>query len=374
MATIRNIITPDGATYSIDNVGAPTDEQVQDAVNVWLTAHPEVTTTVEDGSITLSKLASDIHDDVASIPDLMNAIATKGGLTADIKEALLACFRNVPFIKDNGCYDALEDALYPPANLYRISAVFNQGTTVIYEGASLDSLKPYLTVTAYYDDGTSGAVTTYGLTGRLSAGTSTITVVYGGKETTFTVNVTADDFGTLLYHLEDVTYDGTNYTLTNFKIWDSDKDFSIFVDIDPNGNDNNEHTVFGCNKLTSPWNGIKLATFKVGTNYLYSLRIMSSQTSTSSAADTTIPSTADSNIKFVITHESGTQIYKLYSLYNGSVSSASLVAEFLANDRPMIVGADTGGNSYARYWYGAMNTLEVYDTAWTEAEVNLKLG
>lgn len=37
--------------------GYPTDAQVQDAVRAWLTAHPEATTTVEDGSITEKKLA-----------------------------------------------------------------------------------------------------------------------------------------------------------------------------------------------------------------------------------------------------------------------------------------------------------------------------
>ena len=39
------------------DIGYPTDAQCQDAVNVWLTAHPEATTTVEDGSITEKKLA-----------------------------------------------------------------------------------------------------------------------------------------------------------------------------------------------------------------------------------------------------------------------------------------------------------------------------
>lgn len=39
--------------------GVPTDTQVQNAVNTWLTAHPEATTTVLDGSITDAKFASD---------------------------------------------------------------------------------------------------------------------------------------------------------------------------------------------------------------------------------------------------------------------------------------------------------------------------
>lgn len=41
------------------DISYPTDGQIQDAVDVWLTAHPEATTTVEDGSITEEKFSSD---------------------------------------------------------------------------------------------------------------------------------------------------------------------------------------------------------------------------------------------------------------------------------------------------------------------------
>ena len=44
------------------------EAEITTAVNAWLVAHPEATTTVQDGAITLAKLNSDIHDDVASIP------------------------------------------------------------------------------------------------------------------------------------------------------------------------------------------------------------------------------------------------------------------------------------------------------------------
>ena len=47
----------DGTTEWSD-IGQPTDEQTESAVNKWLDAHPEATTTVEDGSITTLKLAN----------------------------------------------------------------------------------------------------------------------------------------------------------------------------------------------------------------------------------------------------------------------------------------------------------------------------
>ena len=114
------------------------------------------------------------------------------GLTEAIKTALLACFEKVAWIDEDGqdYYDALYNALYPPADLVSISAVFTQGAAVIYDTDSLDTLKQYLVVTAHMSDSTTQTVTNYVLSGTLSAGTSTITVTYGGKTTTFSVTVT----------------------------------------------------------------------------------------------------------------------------------------------------------------------------------------
>ena len=113
------------------------------------------------------------------------------GVTADIKAALLQLASKVAYIDEDGqdYYDALDVALNPPANLASISAVYTQGGTV-YTTDSLDSLKTDLVVTAHYDDSSTATITSYTLSGTLSAGTSTITVSYGGKTTTFNVTVT----------------------------------------------------------------------------------------------------------------------------------------------------------------------------------------
>ena len=78
------------------------------------------------------------------------------------------------------------------AVLSDISAVYTQGNVVIYEGDSLDRLKNNLVVTANYDDGSNNVVTDYALSGNLTTGTSTITVTYQNKTTTFNVTVTAN--------------------------------------------------------------------------------------------------------------------------------------------------------------------------------------
>ena len=72
-----------------------------------------------------------------------------------------------------------------------ISAVYTQSGTV-YTHDTLDSLKADLVVTAVYSDSSTKTIPAadYTLSGTLTTGTSTITVAYGGKTTTFSVTVT----------------------------------------------------------------------------------------------------------------------------------------------------------------------------------------
>ena len=80
------------------------------------------------------------------------------------------------------------------ATLSSISAVFTQGQVVIYETTPLNDLKQYLVVTANWSDSSTSTVASsdYTLSGTLTEGTSTITVSYGGKTTTFSVTVSGE--------------------------------------------------------------------------------------------------------------------------------------------------------------------------------------
>ncbi len=117
------------------------------------------------------------------------------GLSEPIRLAILNCFQHVAWRDTHGqdYYDALYELLMNKEVL-SITAVFDQGSAVIYDTDSLDTLKQYLTVTANYDDGTSGVVTGYTLSGTLTVGTSTITATYAGKTTTFDVAVTYKEY------------------------------------------------------------------------------------------------------------------------------------------------------------------------------------
>ena len=140
---------------------------------------------------TTDGVAEDLQDIYEQLDDLKNEISGLGGLSDDVKAALMAVVNHVGWENTSGqqYIDALEAALYPPATLVSISAVYTQSGTV-YDNDTLDSLKADLVVTAHYDDSTTATVTAYTLSGTLTAGTSTITVSYGGKTTTFSVTVT----------------------------------------------------------------------------------------------------------------------------------------------------------------------------------------
>ena len=128
--------------------------------------------------------AENLNDIQDAIIALENAPAQ--GLTEDMKQALLQLARKVAYIDDQGqtYYDDLYDAFYPPKTVVLITAVFEQGSTVIYDDTALDDLKQYLTVTARYDDNTTEilADSVYSLSGTLAAGTSTVTVIYSGVQ------------------------------------------------------------------------------------------------------------------------------------------------------------------------------------------------
>ena len=110
------------------------------------------------------------------------------------KNALMALFQKVAYaVADvSSEYNELNNAIFNLDEIVGLSAVYTQGDTIIYDQGinTLAELKPNLVVKAVYGDGTEASVTTYTLSGNLTAGTSTITVEYQGFTTTFTVTVT----------------------------------------------------------------------------------------------------------------------------------------------------------------------------------------
>ena len=152
---------------------------------------------IADLEATTNDLKEDLTAVESDVTDLKDGLSSveNNVLTANIRQALLQIAEKIAYIDEDGqdYYDDLYDALYPPAppaDLVSISAVYTQ-TKTIYNTDDLDKLKSDLVVTAHMSDSTTQTVTNYALSGTLTVGTSTITVSYDGKTTTFTVTVTA---------------------------------------------------------------------------------------------------------------------------------------------------------------------------------------
>ena len=178
----------------IDNLAqAPEGSTTGDLELIDLRYGDDGVTYVDAGTAVRTQFAN-VKSDLNDLDDRVEALEEGGGggsgLTADLKAALDQLAQKVAYIDEDGqdYYDALHSALYPPADLVSISAVYTQSGTV-YDTDTLDSLKSDLVVTAHFSDSTTQTVTTYTLSGTLTEGTSTITVSYGGKTTTFDVVV-----------------------------------------------------------------------------------------------------------------------------------------------------------------------------------------
>lgn len=116
-----------------------------------------------------------------------------GELEAELYELglyLVPLLKKVTYKDDNAqtYIDAIE-FLLGNDELQSISAVYTQPGT-IYEGEPLEDLEDGLVVTAHYTSGYEVEVTGYELSGSLTEGTSTVTVTYQEKTTTFNVVVT----------------------------------------------------------------------------------------------------------------------------------------------------------------------------------------
>ena len=164
---------------------------------------------------TTDGVVEDLQDIYEQLDDLKEEISELGGLSDDVKQALLQIASKVQYIDGGGAtyYSDLYNALYP-LGLDYITAEYTQSGTV-YDIDNINTLKSDLVVTAHWDNGTTSIVPSadYTLSGTLEVGTSTVTVTYMGKTTTFTVTVT---YGEILfisgYSPNNSSSSGPNYT------------------------------------------------------------------------------------------------------------------------------------------------------------------
>ena len=112
--TVGQVLTKTANGSAWSNAGTPTQEQVADAVSDWADEHITVETgVVIDTSLSVAGAAADSKKVGDEITDLKSAIE-QGGLSNQIKTALLQIAQKVAYIDDDGqdYYDDLYEALY----------------------------------------------------------------------------------------------------------------------------------------------------------------------------------------------------------------------------------------------------------------------
>lgn len=384
--------TPTPAEQSlIDQLLAQLNQGVEAAEAAAEQAGQAAETAVEgmiDDTLTIQGKAADAKATGDEITQLKSDLAEiEPGLSDDAKAALLNCFAHTVFTDDDAdYYGILRNALY--ADAYpRITAIFNPGTHLVYQGDTLDSLKPYLTV-KYYEDSSSTetviAGSDYTLSGTLVEGDQTITVRYTGLSATFTVSVT----NPFLYRLPNtpVTFDGNTGIDTGLALLAENRSFTLaweFVDRRNYTFDTTNNYPFGCYVPNSPYTGIFMQVYDGGVGSASNRRkirhvVRCTPPGNSGGGqvifDNDIAETdvVGRVIRFCFRYDSDSGTVKaLFSVNKGTVTQNvdSIVYTYTAIDSKLIVGARMGSSSMANFMIGECNDFRVYDSAITDEEM-----
>lgn len=317
----------------------------------------------------LSELETEVKTDLVSA--INEAAQSGGGLTVDVKEALLACFAHVVWDDDDPTgqtyIDVLEDALYPPADLVSISAVYTQPGKV-YSTDTLDSLKHDLVVTALMSDSSTRIVTEYTLSGTLAEGTSVITVTYGGKTTTFNVVVSNH----LLYSLYNHEFTGdpsiSPYINTGIQLFDEDFSWTIICELNKETTSPHGWRLFNALRGTSPYNGFYHGSSNDTKTGATNVKWVDSTTSN---ANTYMKGDWTGTYKCAFVHNFGSGLSEYFKGNNDSVVTKSLsnVWSQVSDAVPLGIGG-VNGNTLNYALIGTIVKCEIYDYAFSSSEIN----
>ena len=314
------------------------------------------------------------NEQAANSPEFENAMEEAAqkyvlGMDLTARTALLDLLSHVAYIDQNGqdYYDALELALR--AKLSYIVADYAQDHTV-YDSDSLDSLKAgdELIVTAYYDDGSHIDLSDsqYTLSGTLTAGTSTITVSYNGKTTTFNVTVTT----TRLYTLSNHVFNGTgDYVDTGVDLLSTDKNFTIAVDVDMTASLQSKSitnwSITSCIYGSSPYDGLELKAYNQSP-YKASMQYMN-QWLTGNDLISDFDQTTTGRARFLITHANGSGSIKLQAKVGANtIKTRTITASFSAKQR---LNVRVGGNATSQFFAGTMTNYIIDSVVWSDAKI-----
>lgn len=239
--------------------------------------------------------------------------------------------------------------------LLSISAVYTQGQTKIYTTSLLSSLKNNLVVTANYDNDTSETIPAadYTLSGMLETGTSTITVGYEDKTTTFDVIVIYEPLPTLPAGYQLVEYienpTGENDTgYIDLGVVVTPKNDKVVCTFEPTGFD-----AYGANKFGVPF-GDYWGSFAKG---LYGF-ITSAGVYTMRVGKNVTVGTLNANTKYTVS------VYRDTIILNGTSigTPEGTYAPKTTNNQRLFTSSNSSGSAYvnAAMFKGRIYNHKIY--------------
>lgn len=257
--------------------------------------------------------------------------------------------------------------------------------TLTFTDESSQTLTPTVTpdgctdIITWESSDTNVATVTNGVVTPVASGNCTITAICGEYSATCAVSVDigSETPGTLpdgaAYSLtSEQTFNGTSdYIDTGVMLFDTNKDFSVFIDFTPEVITKSNINLFNCQKEQSPYPGINICTF-------YDTQNSNAVTYKIGGIGTgiSLPLLGESTArhKFYIAKDatSGTIIAKLYS--NGELLlDSSRKYESIHNatfEQNALLGAwqDTSGK-VGRYWKGTIHNCGIWEKLLTDEEV-----
>lgn len=316
-------------------------------------------TSVKDGATFTSTVSAHTGFTISSVT------ATMGGVTVQ------GAWSNGTVTIPNVTGDIVITVTTAQMTVSSISAVYTQSRTV-YDTDSLDSLKSDLVVTAAFMDSSTGVISAddYTLSGTLDIGTSTITVEYNSKTTTFDVVVSAY-VPTPVYELPSATvFDGTNYIDSGVKLLATDHDYTICFDVtDSYGTGGSSYWVFDGSHNANM--GFSFVMWR--SNYWTSFTLINASN---------IVNTASANrMKVVLTHAKGEDSVNVYWVKNNETTKNTNTVtyngittnqHYISSTQTIIVGAKYDGTNIA---HCTMHDFKIYDSdVLDESVINAYLG